>query len=94
MIFTIDVRDSGVLALLRDKERLDLLRVATYDAAVPPAPADSAKPEEQKIEINNRDTEYLKRKAREAHDTELSNRDAERLNAEAVDVLSCQDLDL
>jgi hypothetical protein len=80
MILTIDVKDDGVLTLLRDMERLDLLHVAT-SAAISPAPANS-------------DAEYLKRKAREAHDIELINRDAEWLNAEAEDVLLYQDLDL
>jgi ribosomal protein L12E/L44/L45/RPP1/RPP2 len=85
MTLTIDVKDDGVLTLLRDMERLDLLHVATpaavSPAAVPSAPANS-------------DAEYLNRKAREAHDIELINRDAEWLNAEALDVLSYQDLDL
>jgi hypothetical protein len=80
MTLTIDVKDDGVLTLLRDMERLNLLHVAT-PAAVPPAPADS-------------NAEYLKRKARESHDIELINRDAQWLNAEALDVLSYQDLDL
>jgi hypothetical protein len=94
MTITIDVKNSGVLTLLRDMERLDLLHVTTHDAAVSPAPAASAKPEEREIGISNQDAEYLKRKTREAHDIELINRDAEWLNAEAQDVLSYQSLDL
>ena len=38
--------------------------------------------------------EYLKRKAREPHDLELINHHAEHLNAEALDVLSYQNLDV
>jgi hypothetical protein len=83
MTLTIDVKDDGVLTLLRDMERLDLLRVTPRNTVFP-APAASA----------NSDAEYLKRKAREVHDIELINRDAEWLNAEALDVLSYQDLDL
>jgi hypothetical protein len=86
MTLTIDVKNDGVLTLLRDMERLDLLHVAT-PAAVSPAPAVPSTPA-------NSDAEYLERKAREAHDIELINRDADRLNAEALDVLSYQDLDL
>jgi hypothetical protein len=86
MTLTIDVQDEGVLTLLRDMERLDLLHVSPRNAVlpdpvVPAAPANS-------------DAEYLKRKARETYDTELINRDAEWLNAEAEDVLSYQDIDL
>jgi hypothetical protein len=58
----------------------DLLHVTPRNTVFP-APASS-------------DAEYLKRKAREAHDIELINRDAEWLNAEALDVLSYQDIDL
>jgi hypothetical protein len=93
MILTIDVKDSGVLTLLRDMERLDLLRVTTCDATVSTGLSDSSKLEEQEIETNNYDAEYLKRKSREAQDIELINRDAEWLNAEALDVLLYQDLD-
>jgi hypothetical protein len=78
MTLTIDIKDEGVLTLLRDMERLDLLHV-TPPNTVSPAPADA---------------EYLERKARSAHDIELINRDAEWLNAEAEDVLSYQNLDL
>jgi hypothetical protein len=74
MILTIHVKDEGVLTLLRDMERLDLLHVTPRNTVFP-APASS-------------DAEYLKRKAREAHDIELINRDAEWLNSEALDVLS------
>jgi hypothetical protein len=80
MTLTIDVKDDGVLTLLRDMERLDLLHV-THQNTVSPA-------------LANSDAEYLRRKARESHDIELINRDAEWLNAEALDVLSYQDLDL
>jgi hypothetical protein len=91
MTLTIDVKNSGVLTLLRDMERLDLLHVTIRDAAVSPVPAGFG---ERKGEIDNPDTEYLKRKAREARDIELINRDAGWLNAEALDVLAYQDLDL
>jgi hypothetical protein len=39
MTLTIDVENADVLTLLRDMERLQLLRVATRDAAVSPVPA-------------------------------------------------------
>jgi hypothetical protein len=94
MTLTIDIKNSGVLTLLQDMERLDLLHVTAHDATVSPVPAIPARHEEQEIEISNRDAEYVKRKAREAHDIELINRDAEWLNAEALDVLSYQDLNL
>jgi hypothetical protein len=68
------------LTLLRDLERLDLLHVTPRNTVFP-APANS-------------DAEYFKRKAREALDIGLINRDAEWLNAEALDVLSYQELDL
>jgi hypothetical protein len=74
MTLTIDVKDSDVLTLLRDMERLDLLRVTTRDAAVLPVPA--------------------RFKMTEAEELEYINRNAARLNAEAEDVLSYQDLDL
>jgi hypothetical protein len=86
MTLTIDVKDEGVLTLLRDMERLDLLHVTPKNTAFPDPAVFSAPA--------NRDAEYLKRKAREAHDIELINRDAEWLNAEALDVLSYQDIDL
>jgi hypothetical protein len=35
MTLTIDVKDDGVLTLLRDMERLDLLHVATLEAVSP-----------------------------------------------------------
>jgi hypothetical protein len=73
MTITIDVKDSGVLTLLRDMERLNLLHVAT-PAAVSPA---NAQP-----------------KMTEAEELEYINRNADRLNAEAEDVLLYQDLDL
>jgi hypothetical protein len=74
MTLTIDVKNSGVLTLLRDMERLDLLRVTTRDAAVSPVPA--------------------RFKMTEAEELAYINRNADRLNAEAEDVLSYQDLDL
>jgi hypothetical protein len=77
MTLTIDVKDSGVLTLLRDMERLDLLRVATHDAAVSPVAAAPARP-----------------KMTEAEELEYLNRNADRLNAEAEDVLSYQSLEL
>jgi hypothetical protein len=73
MTLTIDVKDDGVLTLLRDMERLDLLHVAA-PAAISPAPA--------------------RPKMTEAEELEYINRNADRLNAEAEDVLSYQDLDL
>jgi hypothetical protein len=73
MTRTIDVKNSGVLTLLRDMERLDLLRV-THDATVSQVPA--------------------RFKMTEAEELEYINRNADRLNAEAEDVLSYQDLDL
>ena len=45
-------------------------------------------------DLIDRDAEYLARKAREPEDLYLINRDARRLNAEALDVLSYQNLDL
>jgi hypothetical protein len=74
MTLTIDVKNSGVLTLLRDMERLDLLHVATHDTAVPPVSA--------------------RFKMTEAEELEYINRNADRLNAEAEDVLSYQDIDL
>jgi hypothetical protein len=73
MTLTIDVKDSGVLALLRDMERLDLLRVAASET-VSPAPARPGMTEAEELA-------YI-------------NRNADRLNAEAEDVLAYQDLDL
>jgi hypothetical protein len=73
MTLTIDVKDSGVLTLLRDMERLDLLRVTTREK-VSPSP--------------------VRPKMTEAEELEYINRNADRLNAEAEDVLSYQDLDL
>jgi hypothetical protein len=73
MTLTIDVKDDGVLTLLRDMERLDLLHVAT-PLAVSPAPA--------------------RPKMTEAEELEHINHNADRLNAEAEDVLLYQDLDL
>jgi hypothetical protein len=70
----IDVKNSGVITLLRDMERLDLLRVTTHGAAVSPVP-----------------TQF---KMTEVEELEYINRNADRLNAEAEDVLSYQDLDL
>jgi hypothetical protein len=73
MTLTIDVKDSAVLTLLRDMERLDLLRVATGETASP-AP--------------------VRPKMTEAEELAYINRNADRLNAEAEDVLAYQDLDL
>jgi hypothetical protein len=73
MTLTIDVEDEGVLTLLRDMERLDLLHVTPRNTVFP-APALP--------------------KMTEAEELEYINRNADRLNAEAEDVLSYQDLDL
>jgi hypothetical protein len=73
MTLTIDVKDSGVLALLRDMERLDLLRVTTPEK-VSPVPA--------------------RLKMTETEELAYINRNAERLNDEAEDVLLYQDIDL
>jgi hypothetical protein len=73
MTLTIDVKDSGVLTLLRDMERLDLLRVTTREKGSP-APA--------------------RPKMTEAEELAYLNRNADRLNVEAEDVLLFQDLDL
>jgi hypothetical protein len=74
MTLTIDIKNSDVLTLLRDMERLDLLHVATRDTAVSPVPA--------------------RPKMTGAEELAYINRNADRLNAEAEDVLSYQDLDL
>jgi hypothetical protein len=73
MTLTIDVKNSGVLTLLRDMERLDLLRVTTREKASPSP---------------------VRPKMTEAEELEYINRNADRLNAEAEDVLSYQDLAL
>ncbi|MDR1148257.1 MAG: hypothetical protein LBK66_06450 [Spirochaetaceae bacterium] len=73
MTLTVDVKDSGVLALLRDMERLDLLRVTTPEK-VSPAPA--------------------RLKMTETEELAYINRNADRLNDEADDVLLYQGLDL
>jgi hypothetical protein len=73
MTLTIDIQDEGVLTLLRDMERLDLLHVTPRNT-VSPAPALP--------------------QMTEAEELEYINRNADRLNAEADDVLSYQDLDL
>jgi hypothetical protein len=80
MNLTINVKDDGVLTLLRDMERLDLFHVVTPNTVSP----DTA----------NSDAEYLKRTERESHDLEIINRNAEWLNKEMEDVLSYQSLDL
>jgi hypothetical protein len=79
MTLTIDVKDDGVLTLLRDMERLDLFRVATRNTVspapvVPPAPARHKMSAEEELE-------YI-------------NRHADELNAEAEDVLSYQSFEL
>jgi hypothetical protein len=74
MTLTIDVKNAGVLTLLRDMERLDLLHVTAHDTAVSPVSA--------------------RFKMTEAEELEYINRNADRLNAEAEDVLSYQDIDL
>jgi hypothetical protein len=73
MTLTIDIKNSGVLTLLRDMEQLDLLRVTTRSASVSPVPARPGMTEAEELE-------YI-------------NRNADRLNAEAEDVLSYQDID-
>jgi hypothetical protein len=73
MTLTINVQDSGVLTLLQDMERLDLLRFAASET-VSPAP--------------------VRPKMTEAEELAYINRNADRLNAEAEDVLAYQDLDL
>ena len=74
MTLMIDIKNSGVLTLLRNMEQLDLLRVITHETAVSPVHVVSAKSEER--------------------DRELFKLHTERLNAEALDVLSYQSLDL
>jgi hypothetical protein len=73
MTLTIDVKDSGVLTLLRDMERLDLLRVGAGETASPVP---------------------VRPKMTEAEELAYLNRNADRLNAEAEDVLSYQENDL
>jgi hypothetical protein len=73
MTLTIDVKDSGVLVLLRDMERLDLLRVTTPEKVFP---------------------DLARLKMTETEELAYINRNADRLNNEAEDVLSYQDLDL
>jgi hypothetical protein len=53
MTLTIDVKNSGVLTLLRDMERLDLLRVATGEQ-VPPDPVRLKMTEAEELAYINR----------------------------------------
>ncbi|MDR1231813.1 MAG: hypothetical protein LBK61_10485 [Spirochaetaceae bacterium] len=71
MTLTIDVKNPGVLDLLRDMEQLNLLRVTAREKVSPTRP-----------------------KMTEAEEIAYINRNADRLRAEAEDVLSYQDLDL
>jgi hypothetical protein len=73
MTLTVDVKNSGVLTLLRDRERFNLLCITPHDTAVSPIPA--------------------RLKMTEAEEVEYVNRNADRLNTEAEDVLLYQDLD-
>jgi hypothetical protein len=57
MTLTIDVKNSGVLTLLRDMERLDLLRVTTRDTAVSSIPARFKMTEAEELEYINRNAE-------------------------------------
>ncbi|MDR2471730.1 MAG: hypothetical protein LBD09_06445 [Treponema sp.] len=62
MILTIDVKDSGVVTLLRDMEQLNLLHVAPHTTAVSPVPAAVAKPamtEAEELESIKRNAAYL-----------------------------------
>jgi hypothetical protein len=63
MTLTIDVKNSGVLTLLRDMERLDLLRVTTGDATVPPVPARFKMTEAEELEYINRNADQLNAEA-------------------------------
>jgi hypothetical protein len=62
MTLTIDVKDSGVLTLLRDMERLDLLRVTTREQASP-SPARPKMTEAEEIEYINRNADQLNAEA-------------------------------
>ncbi|MDR1099367.1 MAG: hypothetical protein LBL28_02690 [Treponema sp.] len=58
MTLTIDVKDSGVLTLLRDMERLDLLRVTTGET-VSPDPARPKMTEAEELAYINRNAVWL-----------------------------------
>jgi hypothetical protein len=58
MTLTIDVKDDGVLTLLRDMERLDLLHV-TRRNTVSPAPARQKMTEAEELEYINRNADRL-----------------------------------
>ncbi|MDR2500016.1 MAG: hypothetical protein LBD37_02910 [Treponema sp.] len=62
MILNIDVKDDGVVTLLRDMERLDLLHIAPRDMAVSPVSAAVVKPamtEAEELESIKRNAAYL-----------------------------------
>jgi hypothetical protein len=64
MILTIDVKDDGVLTLLRDMERLDLFHVAPRDTETFPVPVTLVKPamtEAEELESIKRNAGYLNR---------------------------------
>ncbi|MDR2606799.1 MAG: hypothetical protein LBC57_00280, partial [Treponema sp.] len=63
MTLTIDVKNSGVLTLLQDMERLDLLHVTTRDTAVSPAPARFKMTEAEELEYINRNADRLNAEA-------------------------------
>jgi hypothetical protein len=73
MTLTIDVKDSGVLALLRDMERLDLLRVTVRETGSP-APARLKMTEAEEIEYINRNADWLNAEAEDV----LSYQDLDR----------------
>jgi hypothetical protein len=62
MTLTIDIKDSGVLTLLRDMEQLDLLRVTTREK-VSPSPARSKMTGTEELEYINRNAGRLNAEA-------------------------------
>jgi hypothetical protein len=84
MTLTINVKDDGVLTLLRDMERLDLFHVVTPNTVSPASAAASAAAP----------VVPARPKMTEAEEIEYINRNAEWLNREMEDVLSYQSLDL
>jgi hypothetical protein len=73
MTLTIDVNDSGVLTLLRDMERLDLLRVTTGEK-VSPAPVRPKMTEAEELAYINRNADQLNAEAEDV----LSYQDIDR----------------
>jgi hypothetical protein len=59
MTLTIDVKNSGVLTLLRDMERLDLLRVTIGNTAVSPIPGRFKMTEAEEFGYLNRNADRL-----------------------------------